>query len=193
MGTDRRRNQRRVKAKRQRSRSAKHPSDARPRPRDAAPPERMAVPWTVWTEGWDGRLTADDGSFCVPFGDGDERGFAVFDEEGLLREMLVLIGPPGLSDVDEAFLHDFVTRRCELGDPTFVLFAGEDIAPMAGGPRAGICELQYWTFQPLGVAPDGSRTVMVQDLAGFETLVVIDRDGVVVDGLPMDERSYGEG
>jgi hypothetical protein len=153
----------------------------------------MAVPWTVWTEGWDAQLSADDLTFCVAFDDGDERGFVVFDDEGLLREMLVLIGPPGLSDVDEAFLHDFVTRRCELRDPTFALFVGGDIAPMAGGPRAGIRELQYWSFQPLDVAPDGSRTVLVQDLAGYETLVVIDRDGVVIDGLPMDERSYGDG
>jgi len=151
----------------------------------------MAVPWTVWTEGWDAQLTADDGTFCVAFDVGDERGFVVFDDEGLLREMLVLVGQPGLSDVDEAFLHDFVMRRCELGDPMFALFAAGDISPMAAdGPRAGTRELQYWTFQPFDTASDGSRTVLVQDPVGYRTLMVIDPDGTVIDGLPLNDSSY---
>jgi hypothetical protein len=53
-------------------------------------------------------------------------------------------------------------------------------------PRCGPRELHYWCYQPYNQASDGSRSVVVCDGGACVTLMVVDRDGAVIDGMCME-------
>jgi hypothetical protein len=190
MGTDRHTSRNRKAAKNRPTAQTTRPTTRRrPRPRAVAPLTPRSIPWSTCGE-LDSLRPAVDGTYCVPFEaeDTNESGFAVFDAEGLLRELIVLVGPPGLGDDDEALLRGFVIERRALEDPAFEFIPVDAAVPMQRKdvPLVGPRELHYWCYQPFDPAADGSRSIVVCDGGGFLTLMVVDRDGGVIDGMCID-------
>lgn len=189
MAKDRRNDKRKAAHRRSRSNITNPTTSASFGPREVAGLIPLSIPWVSFSDVSRKGGPSADGSCCVAFRSSDSRrGFAVFDSEELLSELIMLVGPPGLGYVDLAFLREFIVGRRELSDPTFAELSGQDIELTApgGAGLTGSCELRYWRYTPFDVACDGSRSVLVRDVSSRRTLMVVNRDGQVIDGMWID-------
>jgi len=196
MGKDRHNRSRRAANRRQHNRANRAHRSTRSRTksvrygvRDVAPLTPLSIPWMNLVSELDPRDEASDGTTCFAFEDGPRTCFVVLGTDGVMRELLMMVGPGYLGDVDRVFLEDFMIWRRELDDPLF-----EDLPPEAdeprpalpGNPQAGSRELHYWSYEPFDLAADGSRSVLARPRDDSRTLMVIGSDGRSIDGMWID-------
>ncbi len=196
MGKDRHNRSRRAANRRQHNRANRAHRSNRSRtttvrygPRDVAPLTPLSIPWLNLVSELDPRAEASDGTTCFVFQDGPRTCYAVLGADGVMRELLIMVGPGDLGDVDRVFLEDFMNWRRELGDPLFADLPPEADEPrpaLPGKPQAGSRELHYWSYEPFDLAADGSRSVLTRPRDDSRTLMVIDSDGRSIDGMWID-------
>ena len=134
---------------------------------------------------------ADDGTLALSLAPGNVGGgwhlFAVYAADGLLQGMLVFTRQE--LTVDDLLVLDRFERQCwSVGDPAYRDYDPRErfreAASAPGGPE-NVIAIECDHDAP---SADGTRTVIISAQGELESWVVLDTDGLVIDGARFPEE-----